>query len=171
MRAPAAGAVPVEFETFVRAESAGLLRTAFLLTGNAVASEDVLQETFLRLYPRWNRVAGARQPRAYVRRSLLNTYLNGIRTRSSTEIASAEIWDRPGRADTEQLVSDRDAVVRLLARLPERQRAAVVLRYFDDLSDRDIARALGCRLGTARSLVSRGLALMRSDFQRGHEDV
>jgi RNA polymerase sigma-70 factor (sigma-E family) len=161
----------VDFEAFVRAETGRLLRTAYLLTGDPSAAEDIVQETLARLYPRWSRVRGAHHPASYVRRSLVNTYLNSTRAAASRELVMDNFADRADRADLAQTVTDRDLLWRLLRRLPERQRVALVLRYFNDLTDRDVARALGCRAGTVRSLISRGLATLRFDSQLGGRDA
>jgi RNA polymerase sigma-70 factor (sigma-E family) len=151
----------VDFEEFIRTETAPLLRTAYLLTGNATSAEDLVQETLTRLYPKWSRVRDARHPTAYVRRSLVNTHLNNVRSLSSRELVSSEIAERADAIDNTELVADHEWILQLLDRLPERQRAALVLSYLDDLPAADVARALGCRVGTARSLISRGLSSLR----------
>lgn len=158
---------PIAFEDFVRSETAGLLRSAYLLTGNAASAEDVVQETLTRLFPRWSRVQQATYPQAYVRRSLVNTFLNSRRPRSATEIVVDDVGDRPSPVDVAQGVADRDLVWSLLGHLGERQRAVLVLRYFHDWSDADIAAAVGCRKGTVRSLLSRGLTALRADLAAG----
>jgi RNA polymerase sigma-70 factor (sigma-E family) len=153
----------VDFDDFVRTQVPALLRTAYLLTGgDGPAAEDAVQETLTRLYPRWAKVQRADYPVAYVRRSLINTYLNGVRSASRHELVTLVFEDRGVDGDIAQAAGDRDEIRRLMRQLPERQRAALVLRYFDDLSDREVARALGCRPGTARSLISRGLAAVRA---------
>ena len=140
------GAVPpISFENFVRTETAGLLRSAYLLTGNAASAEDVVQETLTRLFPRWARVQDAAYPQAYVRRSLVNTFLNSRRPKSASEIVVDDVGDRPSPFDLAQGVADSDLVWSLLGRLGERQRAVLVLRYFHDWPDADIAAAVGCR--------------------------
>lgn len=152
----------VQFADFVRAHTPLLVRTAYLLTGSGDAAEDLVQDTLLRLYPQWHRVQAAEVPLAYVRRSLTNTFLNQRRRRSSTEVVTDRLPDRPAdRTAIDDLV-DRDEVWLLLATLAERQRAALVLRYYDGLDDAEIARALDCREGTVRSLISRGLATLRA---------
>ena len=152
-----------EFEEFVRTETAGLLRSAYLLTGNAASAEDVVQEALTRLYPQWSKVQNASYPLAYVRRSVINTYLNSVRSKSSRELVVEDVGDRPSSLDLAEMVTDRDLVWNLLGRLGERQRTALVLRYFHDWDDREIARAVGCRTGTVRSLISRGLAVLRAE--------
>ncbi len=172
-----AAAEPLSFEDFVRSETAGLLRSAYLLTGSAASAEDVVQETLTRLFPRWSRVQEATYPQAYVRRSLVNTFLNSRRSRSAQEIVVEDVGDRPSPVDLAQGVADSDLVWSLLGRVNERQRAALVLRYFHDWSDADIAQAVGCRTGTVRSLLSRGLTLLRAEMsaaaraEKGFDDA
>jgi RNA polymerase sigma-70 factor (sigma-E family) len=162
-----AAVAPISFEHFVRTETAGLLRSAYLLTGNAASAEDIVQETLTRLFPRWARVQDATYPQAYVRRSLVNTFLNSRRPRSATEIVVEDVGDRPSPVDLAQGVADSDLVWSLLGRIGERQRAVLVLRYFHDWTDADIAAAVGCRTGTVRSLLSRGLTALRTELSAG----
>jgi RNA polymerase sigma-70 factor (sigma-E family) len=149
------------FAGFVQTNTAALLRTAYLLTGNALAAEELVQDTLVRLYPKWHRVETADVPIAYVRRALTNTFLNEKRRPSSRELVLDELPERIDPRDVTQGVVDRDEVWALLRELPDRQRAALVMRYFHDLPDAGIAEALGCRVGTVRSLISRGLAELR----------
>ncbi len=149
------------FAGFVRANTAALLRTAYLLTGNACAAEELVQDTLVRLYPKWDKVEVADVPTAYVRRSLTNTFLNERRRPSSREFAMDVLPDGKDPFDAADQFADRDQIWALLRTLPDRHRAALVMRFFHDLPDADIADALGCRLGTVRSLISRGLAKLR----------
>lgn len=152
------------FAGFVRVNTPALLRTAYLLTGNSVAAEELVQDTLVHLYPRWARVEAADVPLAYVRRSLANAFVTQKRRPgSSRELVVDVLPDRADRRDDYARVTDRDEIWGLLRTLPERQRAALVLRYFHDQSDEEIADALDCRLGTVRSLISRGLAALRGD--------
>lgn len=156
---------PVEtqrgFTQFVRANTAALLRTAYLLTGSRVAAEELVQDTLVRLYPKWDKVAAADVPLAYVRRSLANAFINERRRPSSRDIVVDIVPERVDDRDPTSRIADRDALWDLLRSLPDRQRAALVMRFFDDLPDDEIAGALGCRAGTVRSLISRGLSAMR----------
>lgn len=154
------------FARFVREQTATLLRSAYLLTGSAAAAEDLVQDTLVRLLPKWDRVAAADVPMAYVRRSLINGFLNQRRRPSSSELVIDELPEPIDGRDLGADVTNRDLVWRLLATLPDRQRAALVMRFFEDLADEEIAATLGCRLGTVRSLVSRGLATLRNQVQR-----
>jgi RNA polymerase sigma-70 factor (sigma-E family) len=151
----------IGYVEFVREHTAVLLRTAYLLTGSAVAAEELVQDTLVRLYPKWDLVAGADVPLAYVRRSLSNAYVNDRRRASRREFAYADVPDRVDDHDDIDRLADRDQIRDVLAGLPQRQRAALVLRFFEDLDDAATADALGCREGTVRSLVSRGLATLR----------
>ena len=162
-----AGAGP-RFAAFVREHTPALLRTAYLLTGDAVNAEELVQDTMVRLYPKWDRVEAADVPLAYVRRSLANGYVNQRRRASRREFAFAEVPENADQRDPFGQLADRDAIWAGLATLPERQRAALVLRYFEDLADEDIAAALGARVGTVRSLISRGLATLRGRMKDTH---
>lgn len=150
-----------EFSTFVRSHSTVLLRSAFLLTGDLAAAEDLVQDTFLRLFPRWSRVVAADVPLAYVRRSVMNNFLNS-RRRGGHEVLFAEPPERGYDHDPAGALSDRELVRGLLADLPPKQRAVLVLRFYLDLSDAEIAADLGCRQGTVRSIVSRSLGALRA---------
>jgi RNA polymerase sigma-70 factor (sigma-E family) len=150
-----------EFASFVRANTSALLRTAYLLTGTALAAEELVQDTLVRLYPKWEKVQAAEVPIAYVRRSLANAFVNDRRRPQSREIVVDVLPERIDGRDPNGQLDDRDEVWALLRSLSDRQRAAVVMRYFHDLSDEAIAEALSCRVGTVRSLISRGLTAMR----------
>ena len=150
-----------EFASFVRANTSALLRTAYLLTGTALGAEELVQDTLVRLYPKWDRVASADVPIAYVRRSIANAFVNEYRRPARRELAVEIVPDRADYVDGVAQLADRDEAWALLRTLPERQRAALVMRFFHDWADGEIADALGCRPGTVRSLISRGLAAMR----------
>jgi RNA polymerase sigma-70 factor (sigma-E family) len=160
-----------EFSSFVRAHSTALLRSAFLLTGERAAAEDLVQDTFLRLLPRWSKVMAADVPLAYVRRSLTNNFLNGRRRRAGHELLFADPPERGYDSDPSGPLSDRELVRGLLADLPPKQRAVLVLRFYEDLSDAQIAADLGCRQGTVRSIVSRALAALRAETERRSRDI
>jgi RNA polymerase sigma-70 factor (sigma-E family) len=151
-----------QFESFVRANATSLLRTALLLTGNHHDAEELLQDTVTHLYPKWNRVASADAPLGYVRRSLTNRFLNSrsARHRDLTMWELPEGWDGQ---DLGQTVTRHLFIWQMLGGLNRRQRAAIVLRYYHDLSDEQIAESLECAPATVRSLISRGLAAMRAD--------
>jgi len=157
---------PAEFSVFVRVHSTALLRSAYLLTGDRLEAEELVQDTLVRLYPNWDRVAAADVPLAYVRRSLTNNFLNARRRRSANDLLFAEPPEQPYELDLGSRLSDRQLVRRLLDGLPARQRAVLVLRFFEDLEDTEIASIIGCRRGTVRSIISRGLQQLRADTER-----
>lgn len=149
------------FAEFVRTHSRSLYGTAYLLTGTPHAAEDLLQETLTALFPKWDKVVTAEKPLAYVRRALTNRFVSDTRRPSSRDVAVWELPDEPAPNDTAAMVTDRRMLWELLLTLPEKQRAALVLRYFHDLPDAEIAAALGTKDATVRSLMSRGIASMR----------
>ncbi len=147
-----------EFGEFVASRGTAMLRSALLLSaGDRAAAEDLLQGALERSYRRWRRSAPD-QPEAYVRRAMVNAAMNDRRRRDPVPVP-----DPPSRAvpDETQRVVVRDALFSALAALPPRQRVAVVLRYYDDLSEADTAAAMGCSPGTVKSQVSRGLDRLR----------
>jgi RNA polymerase sigma-70 factor (sigma-E family) len=158
--------VAAHFAEFVEDCTASLLGTAYLLTRDRQAAEELVQDTLVALYPRWSKVAEAQSPIAYVRRSLINRYLNQQRSGAASELVidftAARAPQRPPGPDFARRVDDRDQLRRVLSALPPRQRAAVVLRYFHDLSDQQVAEAMGCRATTVRSLISRALSTLRA---------
>jgi RNA polymerase sigma-70 factor (sigma-E family) len=157
---------PAEFSVFVRVHSTALLRSAYLLTGDRLEAEELVQDTLVRLYPNWGRVVAAEVPLAYVRRSLTNNFLNGRRRRSAHDLLFAEPPEQAYEPDLGSRLSDRQLVRRLLDGLPPRQRAVLVLRFFEDLEDIEIASIVGCRRGTVRSIISRSLQQLRAETER-----
>ena len=156
----------VGFAGFVREHTPALLRTAYLMTGNAQAAEELVQDTFVRLYPKWDKVQAAELPLAYVRRAMTNGYVNYQRRAARREYAYEDVPERLDEHDAFGQLADRDQIWAGLRDLPDRQRAALVLRFFEDLSDEESAAALGCRVGTVRSLISRGLGTLREQMGR-----
>ena len=149
-----------DFRDFVRARQSALWRSAVLLTGDAALAEDLVQTALLKCWPRWRRVAAGAGPEAYVRRVMLTTYISWRRRSWRREIPHGVVPDVAVQMGV--AAGDVADVVRTaLLRLPARQRAAVVLRYFDDLSERETAAVLGCSVGTVKSQTARGLARLR----------
>jgi len=151
----------VIFADFVHENSRTLYGTAFILTRSEVAAEELLQDTLARLYPKWDRVASSDSPVAYVRRALINAFVSGQRRR----LREVSVWAVPeerAQGDVAEAVTERRAVLRRLAALPPRQRAALVMRYLYDRPDGEIAAVLDCRVATVRSLISRGLVALRA---------
>lgn len=150
------------FAEFISAWSSSLLQTATLLSRNPSVAEELVQATLVALYPRWSRVVAADSPIAFVRRSMINRFLSEHRRRSLGDRLPKWLATGAPSADIADAVSDRDVVRQLLAVLPERQRVALVLRHFHDLSDQQAADVMGCKVGTVRSLISRALATLRA---------
>jgi RNA polymerase sigma-70 factor (sigma-E family) len=151
-------------EDLVTRDGQELFRLAYLLSGNHHAAEDLYQETMVKAHKQWRRVAAAGRPTAYVRRIMLNTFTSTRRKRQSSEVvADLSSWDgEPVSADLESRVIQREAMWRLLQGLPAAERAALVLRYYEDLTDRESAKLLGCRPSTVRATTSRALARLRT---------
>jgi RNA polymerase sigma-70 factor (sigma-E family) len=150
------------FEAFVQIRSPALLRRAYLLCGgDRAAAQDLLQDVLERLYPRWRQINT--DPYAYARAALANAAANRWRNRARrVRESTVALAVEASVAGPEHRVADRDAAVRALAELPPRARAVLVLRYFEDLSEAETAAILGCRVGTVKSLASRGLARLRT---------
>jgi RNA polymerase sigma factor (sigma-70 family) len=140
-----------------------LLRLAFQLCHDRSASEDLVQQALEQVYRRWRARGVVEQPHAYARKAVLNEYLRRRRLASSHEVFSDSPHERAdGAGSTEaDVLVERDAMWQTLGRLPRRQRAALVLRYYEDVPDAEIAALLGCRPATVRSLVARGLTGLR----------
>lgn len=147
------------YRDFVRARWSPLRRMAFLLTADEGRAEDLLQEALVKLWFVWHRVHDG-NPEAYVRRILVNTAISGRRRRWRGELPTAELPELTG-GDIVSQVDDRDALRRAMGELSDRQRAVVVLRYVEDLSEREVAELLGCSVGTVKGHASRGLARLR----------
>lgn len=151
------------FEAFIEAELGALTRFAGGLAGDRALAEDILSDALLKAARRWRHISALRDPAAYVRRIVVNTYLSDrrkARRRRTDPTDSLPALDRPG-PDASETVAARDEVERLLATLPPRQRAVIVLRYLLDESDDQIARTLGCTPGTVRSHLSHARAALR----------
>ncbi|WP_030680873.1 SigE family RNA polymerase sigma factor [Streptomyces rimosus] len=158
-------AVFPSFTSYVRARGPVLLRTARSLTANPSDAEDLLQTALTKTFVAWERIEDHRALDGYVRRALLNTRTSQWRKRKVDEFACEEIPEpdpvpAPDPAEAQVL---RDAMWRAVLRLPARQRAMVVLRYYEDLSEAQTAEVLGVSVGTVKSAVSRALAKLRED--------
>jgi RNA polymerase sigma-70 factor (sigma-E family) len=152
-----------DFQQFVSLQTGALLRLAYLLSGDRHTAEDLVQESLLRCHRRWERVTRAANPEAYVRRVLVNQHLSWRRRRSSTDlVVEVDHLPQAPAADSQEALAARDLVWRAIRQLPTRQRAVLVLRYYEDLSDADIAEVLGIRVGTVRSLAARAFARLRT---------
>ena len=152
-----------EFDEWVAARGAALLRFACLVTGDRHDAEEAVQAALANVWRRWDRVRAARDVDQYVRRAVVNAHISGWR-RGRRESPVAEIH-RDAADPTERLSRD-DLVWRVCAALPTRQRAAVVLRFYEDLDYPEIAAVLDISEATARSHVHRGLAALRVELER-----
>ncbi|WP_231496299.1 MULTISPECIES: SigE family RNA polymerase sigma factor [unclassified Nocardioides] len=151
-----------DFDEFFRATWPRLYRTAYAVAGDAASAEDALQAAFARVYASWRRISSVDHPEAYVRRMVVNEII-GSRRRGwwQRERPVADL-EGAGRVESPEVgVADRDAVWSAVQALPLRQRAVIVLRYYEDLSEREIADALGCSPGTVKSQASAALANLR----------
>lgn len=153
---------PEGFAEFVAARSDALLRSAWLLTGDAGRAEDLLQTVLADVWRRWAAITGGGHPEAYVRRALFTTYVSWWRRRWRHEIPGQPA-DRSASGDLAGESADRDAVRRALARLSRQQRAIVVLRYVEDLTVQRTAEVLGCSQNTVKVQASRALRMLRTD--------
>jgi len=149
------------FDTFVRAASPGLLRTAVLLTGDRGHAEDVLQTTLVRVAKRFR--ADDPMPIAYARRVLVNLTRDRHRDRGRRpREVTFDGFDAALPQDAYDAVVVRDSLLAAVRTLPSRQRAVLVLRFFDDRSERETAEMLGCSVGPVKSRTSRALAALRA---------
>jgi RNA polymerase sigma-70 factor (sigma-E family) len=156
------------FREYVLARGTALLRMAVMLTGNRADAEDLVQAALAKTYLAWGKINDRAALDAYVRRAMVNTHISWWRHRKLEEFPTDELPD--------QIVADHardsdmaEVVRRALDRLPRRMRAAVMLRYFEDMTEPEIAAALGISLGTVKSTVSRAVARLRIDEELGEE--
>jgi RNA polymerase sigma-70 factor (sigma-E family) len=152
----------LEFADYVARQRPALLRFATVLTGQSWLADDLVSDVLGRAFERWSHISTLAEPHAYVRRMIVNDYVSWHRRLARTT-PRAEVEPAAVSSDGAAAHAERDAMIRRLARLPRRQRAAVVLRYYLGLPDADIAAYLGCREGTVRSQISRALAALRLD--------
>jgi RNA polymerase sigma-70 factor (sigma-E family) len=150
------------FRDYVTSRSGSLLRMAFLLTRNQADAEDLVQAALAKTYQAWDRIVDRNALDGYVRRAMVNTHISWWRRRRVEEYPTDDIPDR-AVADHAGDSELSDALQRALDRLPSRMRAAVVLRYFEDMTEAEVADILGVSQGTVKSTVSRAVAKLRSD--------
>jgi len=153
------------FTQFVEIRQRALLRTAWLLTGDWALAEDLVQTALVRSWPRWERIRRRDDPEIYVRRVMVNTWTSWSRRRWRGERPSQAVPDGQAAGDLAAEVAVRMAVRGALRMLTARQRAVLVLRVFDDLSEPQVAQVLGCAVGTVKSTMARALARLREDPQ------
>lgn len=161
--------VEEEFTAFVRARSSALLRSACLLTaGDRQAGEDLVQAALAHTFVRWGRIRDPNASEAYVRQIMFRMAVRRSRRRASSEIPTSEPPQVVGVAPPppQDAVSDRASIWPALQELSVQQRAVVVLRYYEDLTDDQIAVVLGCAPGTVKSHANRALQTLRRSLGR-----
>jgi len=163
-RAPRPGFDDPGFRDYVTARSRSLLRTAYLLTGNRADAEDLVQSALAKTYLAWDRIEDRGAVDGYVRRAMVNTHISWWRRRRLEEYPTDEVPDQ-AVADHSGTSDLQDTLRRAVDRLPQRMRAAVMLRYFEDMTEAEVADVLGVSLGTVKSTVSRAVAKLRIDAE------
>ena len=165
-----------EFRDFMHGRWPAMVRLAYALTGDQGHAEDVAQTAFARAYASWPKVRRSGNPEAYVRRIVINENLNRFRKHRVVERLTGTLPESlagalagalagSGAADATRQYDDRSALVAALQRLGPRQRAVIVLRYWMDLTEAEIAAALDCSTGTVKSQASRALATLRQSAE------
>jgi RNA polymerase sigma-70 factor (sigma-E family) len=155
------------FREYVTSRSRSLLRTAYVLTGNRADAEDLVQAALAKTFLAWDRIEDSGALDGYVRKAMVNTHISWWRRRRLDEYPTDEVPDRAvvddaGDAGDSDL---QDTLRRAIDRLPQRMRAAVMLRYYEDMTEAEVADALGVSLGTVKSTVSRAVAKLRIDAE------
>ncbi len=152
----------MEFAEVAAEHGRALVRVAYLLCHDAGRAEDLAQEALMKAHTRWQRHGAPEHPKAYLRRIVVTEYLGWRRRRVSTELVGVELADVPADpTDAHADVDARDLAWRVMAGLPAKQRAVLVLRYYEALPDREIAALVGVGEATVRSLASRAFATLR----------
>ena len=164
-------AVP-SFDEWVTARVPALLRFAYLVTGSHDAADDAVQTALAQALAGWDKVSRAEDPERYVRRMIANAHVSGWRAfgRRVSPVAEVRASREDVTSDHAAFISRHDAVWRVCQGLPERQRAAVVLRFYEDLDYPEIAATLQCAEATVRSHVHRALAALRVELERQEAD-
>jgi RNA polymerase sigma-70 factor (sigma-E family) len=152
------------FRDYVTTRGRALLRTAYLLTGNLADAEDLLQAALAKTYLAWDRIEDRGALDGYVRRAMVNTHISWWRRRRVQEFPTDELPDR-AVADHAGDSDLQETMRRAIDRLPLRMRTALVLRYYEDLTEAEVAERLGVSLGTVKSTVSRAVAKLRIDAE------
>ena len=151
-----------DYDDFYVALRPRLVRTAYAVSGDLGVAEDAVQTALAKAYRSWRRISRLESPEAYVRKMAVNEVLNTRRTAHvRREVVRAELPDVPA-ADAGDGALVHDEMWRAISSLPPRQRAVLVLRYYEDLSEQQIADVLGCRPGTVKSQASAALATLRT---------
>jgi RNA polymerase sigma-70 factor (sigma-E family) len=159
------------FDELVTSNERRLLRLALMLSGGVHSAEDLVQTVLARAHRRWDRISALEHPEAYLRTMVVNEFLSWRRRLKNREVPVAEMLEPDPVEDTGSRHAQRDAAWRLLATLPRQQRAVLVLRFYEDLPDDEIAAVLGCSASTVRSNASRGLASLRAAVPAQDEEA
>jgi len=157
------------FEEYAAWRLPALVRYAAVLTGDRDLAQDIVQEVLARAHARWRKISGLEVPDLYVRRMITNEFVSWRRRWTRLVPVGQVAEDRQpagvaDQADAATVHAERDALLAELARLPRRQQAVLVLRFYEGLSDTEIAEVLGCRPGTVRGYASRALAALRVEL-------
>lgn len=166
---------PPTFDAWLAGRSVALTRFAYLVTGSRQDAEEALQSALTSACAKWSRVSRADDPEAYVRRMVVNAHISWWRSFRRRETPSGDVLDHaatvdPGAADPAAAAVESDRVWRLCATLPARQRAAVVLRFYEDLSYGQIATVLDCSESAARGHIHRALGALRRTIEEEQHD-
>jgi RNA polymerase sigma-70 factor (sigma-E family) len=156
-----------DFSAFVSAQWSALFRTAVLMTGDYQRAEDLMQATLVKVYVAWPRISSMSQPGAYARKILVNQATSWWRRRSASETPVAALPDGEQPAFDDSLAESRALWDAVLA-LPPRQRAVIVLRYYEDLSEEEIAETLGVARGTVKGHAHTAMAALRRRLSDTH---
>lgn len=156
--------VEVDFREFVKLRGRSLVHAAYLLTGNLADAEDLVQSALAKTYQARDRIEDRKALDGYVRRAMVNTHISWWRQRKVAEYPTDDIPDQPV-ADSSAGTETYDSLRRAIDRLPQRMRAAVVLRFFEDMTEAEVADVLGISQGTVKSTVSRAVAKLRADTE------
>ncbi len=151
-----------DFRDYVRSRGPALLRAAYLLTGNMADAEDLVQSALAKTYQAWDRIEDRAAIDGYVRRAMVNTHISWWRQRKVDEFPTDDVPDQPVADKSGESVL-HDTLQRAIDKLPQRMRAAVVLRFYEDMTEAEVADVLGVSQGTVKSTVSRAVAKLRSD--------
>lgn len=159
------------FGEYVRSHSQALLRAARAITGNRTDAEDLVQATLVKAYQSWDRIDDPAALDTYMRRVMVNTHISGWRRRRVDEYPTDVIPDSPAREDATGDSDLHDVVWRAIDRLPRQMRAAVILKFYDDMPESEVAAVLGVSVGTVKSTVARAVAKLRKDTELGDDLV
>jgi RNA polymerase sigma-70 factor (sigma-E family) len=160
----------LSFDELVTSSERRLLRLALMLSGGVHSAEDLVQTVLARAHGRWDKISVLDKPDAYLSKMVVNEFLSWRRRLKNQEVPLADLPEAAARDDIGARHAQRDAAWRLLADLPRQQRAVLVLRFYEDLPDHEIATILGCSPVTVRSNASRGLATLRANLPTSDKD-